>query len=129
MFLLKSRYEEMKEQYEEFDKEHPEVWEYFVRFTFDRINRGFDQYSVNGIFERIRWETARPGIYGTANNTFKLNNNHRPFYARRFTLEYPQFEEFFKTRKQISRYRSAAGLPPLGPNDFDSVNPERKTNP
>ena len=50
---MKTRYEEMEEAAVKFHKENPKVWEYFVKFTFEVIGRGFNNYSVNGVFERI----------------------------------------------------------------------------
>lgn len=113
----RTRYEEMREQAIEFHREHPVVWQYFCRFARDRIQRGFKHYSVNGIFERIRWETAeaRDGD----ETKFKLNNNHRPFYARAFMAKHPEHEGFFRTRLQTSRVEPAVERPPLTPFDFD----------
>ena len=56
--MEETRHEEMRRQVREFHKKHPEVWDLFVTFTFDRIERGFKHYSVNGIFERIRWDVS-----------------------------------------------------------------------
>ena len=39
-----------------FHENHPEVWDLFVQFSFQMINRGYKHYSANAIFERIRWE-------------------------------------------------------------------------
>ena len=111
-----TRYDQMREQCNEFHEQHPEVWDMFVKFTFDRINRGFTNYSVNGIFERIRWETAEADVSG---NKFKLNNNYRPFYARRFMKMYPSHDGFFRTRKQTSKHDDASPYSELGPEDFE----------
>jgi hypothetical protein len=113
---MNNRYEELKAAYEKFDREHPEVWKMFVQFTLDRIYRGFDNYSVNGVFERIRWECAEPSY--TEGEEFKLNNNHRPFYARRFMEEYPRYDEFFRTRHQTSRDTFPTHMSELGPKYF-----------
>jgi hypothetical protein len=77
---MEDRHEEMRQQVIEFNREHPEVWRYFCWFTFGMINKGFANYSVNAIFERIRWEIDAGGNGVTS---FKLNNNYRAFYARR----------------------------------------------
>lgn len=114
--LSGSRREEMEEQFERFLAEHPIVWELFVRFTMQRIYEGFEHYSVNGIFERIRWETDKAKVDQT--KEFKLNNNLRPFFARRFMSIWPEHDGFFRTRKQISEAMPASNLPPLGPGDF-----------
>lgn len=112
-----SRYEEMRAACIAFHKANPRVWVLFVQFTFDRINRGFANYSVNAVFERIRWETDQARVDPA--QAFKLNNNHRPFYARAFMTRFPQAPEgFFRTRTQTSKASPATGLPELGPQDF-----------
>lgn len=111
-----SRHEQLQQQCQDFHEKHPEVWELFCKFTFDRINRGFKHYSVNGVFERIRWETD---FGGTGVVQFKINNNHRPFYARRFMKMFPEHEGFFRTRTQTSKQEEVSKLPPLTPSYFD----------
>ena len=117
---MTSRYEEMREQVQAYHNKHPEVWQKFVEFTFDRIRRGYKHYSVNGIFERIRWDLE--GIGGDGKSTFKIGNNYRAFYARRFHKMYSEHDGFFRTREQTSKQREATGLDELGPDDFPMVN-------
>ena len=112
-----TRLEEMREQVTRFHNEHPEIYDLFVRFTKERIAIGFQNYSVNAVFERIRWECDSVG--GNDQATFKLNNNYRAFYARRFMKMYPQFEGFFRTRKQTSVYNDATELSELSPRDYE----------
>lgn len=113
-----TRYEEMRRQCIRFHREHPKVWELFVQFTFELIDRGFKHYSAqHGVFARIRWETDQADVDGRS--MFKLNNNYSPFYARRFMKMYPQHNGFFRVRKQTSKDELATGLPELGPSDFD----------
>lgn len=116
---METRYDQLRDAARTFHSQHPEVWELFKRFTFDRIDRGFAHYSVNAIFERIRWETDQARTDPTI--SFKLNNNHRPFYARAFMKHYPEHEGFFRLREQISRDGPAVNLPPLGPKDFPEL--------
>ena len=112
-----SRLDEIAEQAERYNAEHPEIWKLFVRFTFDRIRRGHKHYSVNAVFERIRWHVD--GVGGNNQATFKLNNNYRAFYARRFMKMYPKHEGFFRTREQTSLRNAASGLLVLGPADYE----------
>ena len=119
---MKTRYEEMEEAAVKFHRQNPKVWEYFVRFTFEVIHRGFKHYSVNGVFERIRWETDEADTDGKS--TFKLNNNYRAFFARWFMDTYPEHNGFFRIRFMPSELQLAKNLPELGPQDF----PELKRN-
>jgi len=113
---MKTRLEEMTEQCQEFHNKHPEVWDLFVKFTFEMINKGYKHYAVVAIFERIRWEMD---LGGDGTDTFKLNNNYRSLYSRRFMRAYPQHEGFFRTRKQTSEDCSATDLSELKPTDYE----------
>ena len=127
MSEIETRHDEMFEQFQAFHRAHPEVWMLFVRFTWECINRGFKHYSAQGIYERIRWESA--GGDGSGYH-FKLNNNHRPFYSRRFMDVFPEHEGFFRTRVQTSKGDRPTNLPPLTPEDFPTYpNEQRRVAP
>lgn len=117
---MKTRYEELTEQFKEFHIKHPMVWELYQQFAFDRIKMGFKNYSSKGIFERIRWEIATPN---TDPKDFKLNNNYTAFYARWFMQKFPEHEGFFRLRDQQSYWLPATNRPRLGPGDY----PEQKS--
>ena len=114
---MKTRQEEMAEQCQAFHDEHPEVWRLFVKFTNNVIEAGFKNYSANAIFERIRWEVdvtrapLRRYVAEQNRQPFKLNNNYRAFYARRFHKMYPRYDGFFRTREQTSKKEAATNLP------------------
>ena len=113
-----SRRDEIAEQCDNFHKEHPEVWDLFVQFTNEMIERGFSNYSCKAIFERIRWEKDAGGD-GTTQ--FKLNNNYTALYARRFMKMYPEYEGFFRTREQPSSTKPPTHLPELTPAEYETV--------
>jgi hypothetical protein len=113
---MNTRQTQMRELCEKFHHDHPLVWTLFVRFTNEMISRGRKNYGVSAIFERIRWEIDSVG--GNGATAFKLNNNFRAFYARRFHKAYPVHDGFFRTRKQTSEHRRACNLPELGPQDY-----------
>ena len=93
--MVTDRHEEMRQACIAFHAQHPEVWELFVKFTFQMIERGFAHYSIAAIWERIRYEKDAGGD-GTIE--FKLNNNHRAYYARLFHHDHPEHDGFFRTR-------------------------------
>ncbi|MCS5594190.1 MAG: hypothetical protein NZ730_06565 [Porticoccaceae bacterium] len=107
---MKSRLDELREQAEKFNSEHPEVWEKFEEFAFDRIKRGYKHFSSVAIIQRIRWDT---GAGGDGRNEFKIANAHCPFYGRWFMQKYPEHEGFFRTCVQKS-----AVMPPIGERQF-----------
>jgi hypothetical protein len=84
-----------QDEFNKFHKENPNVWELFVKFTFDVIRTGRKNYSVNAVFERIRWHTD----IETTGKQFKLSNNHRAYYARYFHEKYPEYDGFFRTKQ------------------------------
>lgn len=115
-----SRYDQMLEEALDFHARHPNVWLLFVRFTRDRMAAGFTHYSVNAVFERIRWECES----ATEPERFKLNNNYRAFYARWFEERYPQHAGFFRKRHQRSHSGEAVAFPPLTPAYFPYLREE-----
>lgn len=78
-----------------FHDEHPEVYELLKRFALEALAAGRKKLSIALLAERVRWETSVVG-----GKEFKLNNNHRSFYARMFMDDHPQYEGFFRTRQQ-----------------------------
>lgn len=116
----KTRKDELEDAAKEFHRQHPKVWTLFVKFTREMVDRGFNHYSTNAIFERIRWETDQADSDG--NSTFKLNNNHRSFYARWYMNAFPEHQGFFRLRFMTSKNEPAKDLPELTPKDFPYVN-------
>jgi hypothetical protein len=86
---------DLQAEFDKFDHENPHVWQYFVRFAFQAIHRGRSRLSARLIIERIRWE-----IYMTTNTEeeFKINNNHTPYYARKWQQRFPDHTTFFEIR-------------------------------
>ena len=107
----------MDEQAAAFSKQNPFVSVLFIKFTKEIISRGFQNYSAKAIFERIRWETDEADVDGKS--SFKLNNNYTAWYARKFMERYPEYDGFFRTRKQISDEQNATHLPELTPEYYD----------
>ena len=85
--------------FNQYDQENPNIYEKFKELTFQAINKGFDYYGAKSIFELIRWHSKESG-----NDAFKINNNYAPDYARKFTNEFPQYKNFFRTR-QLKKLR------------------------
>lgn len=85
----------MIEQYKRWDASNPEFYPLFCRFTKQLVDRGFKNIGVALIFERIRWES----MVRTQGEPFKLNNNYRSIYARRFMHEHPQYAGVFRLRE------------------------------
>ncbi len=118
---MRTRYDELHAAFETYDEQNPIVWGLFVQFTFDRIRRGYQHYSVNAIFERIRWEADGKLIGAASVADFKLNNNLRPFYARKFHSFFPEHAGFFRLRDQESKHAPPVRRNQLRPADFPYI--------
>ena len=112
----RTRKDELEKSARKFHLSNPNVWALYVKFTREMSERGFSNYSAKAIFERIRWETDTVGEDGKS--TFKVNNNHQPYYARWYMDRFPEHKGFFRIRRLISRNETAKGLPELTPKDF-----------
>lgn len=80
----------------DFHLANPLVYELLVKYA-RQWARTNEHGSINALFERVRWD------YGTTiqhTDGFKLNNNHRAFYARLIEVKEPDLENFFYLRQQ-----------------------------
>lgn len=82
-------------EWEVFHKNNPQIYELIKKFTYEVIKVGRKSYSINAIFERVRWHTT----IETSGGDFKISNNHRAYYARFFLKEHPEYPNFFKTKE------------------------------
>lgn len=112
---MKTRNDELRQQWWLFHKQHPEVYAAFKQYTFELINSGRSHGAAKMVVERMRWESHVNSQYG---NDFKVNNNYTSNYARLFMHDHPQYDGFFRTRALISKEAPATELPPLMPRDF-----------
>ena len=83
--------------FEQYDQEHPDIWEAFEKIALDLINKGIKRYGSKAIFEIIRYHKL---ITGKVGDDYKVNNNYTRNYALKFMRTYPQHEGFFETREQ-----------------------------
>ena len=81
-------------EYEQYDADHPEIWQKFKTLAFRVIDRGFKHYSAKTIFETMRFHTSIE-----TGESPKLNNNFTAYYSRKFMRDFPKHGEFFETRK------------------------------
>jgi hypothetical protein len=100
----------MQQAFEAFDRSHPEVYEAIKRYAFQAVAAGRKRIGIALIFERIRW-------YHTielSDGDFKLNNNFRAFYARKFAKEFPQHAGLFSMRSSEADAPQAGRLADAG---------------
>lgn len=82
--------------FERFHEANPHVYREIVGLCRKAKSRGLDHWSINGIFEVLRWKTA----IKTDEEAPRLNNNYRALYARLVMKECPDLEGFFETRER-----------------------------
>lgn len=82
-------------RFSEYHTNNPEIYRFFRRYALKSIEKGHKRLSAEFIFNIIRWETPiRAG-----DKDFKINNDFKPFYSRMFLNEFPQYRDFFETRR------------------------------
>ena len=88
----------ISDNFEKFDSENPKVYELFEKFAFDAIKAGRKHFGVAMIAERLRWYSS----VETSGDKFKINNNYKAFYARKFEKKNPQYKGFFRNRTSLA---------------------------
>jgi hypothetical protein len=82
--------------FEQFDRDNPLVWRAFKKYAFQMAHSQFGgKLSASLITERIRWEMI---VETRSADPFKINNNFRAYYARKFEQHYPVYAGCFETR-------------------------------
>ena len=85
----------IQEAFEQFDRDHPEVYRYLVRLAFELLGKGWAHYGIGALWERMRWHFR----VEQDDEDFKLNNNYRSRYARKMMAEYKELAGFFELRE------------------------------
>ena len=80
-----------------FHRDNPTVFDLVARYTLQMAARR-PYYGIGAIFERVRWDIA---LTTQSDDDLKLNNNHRPYYARLVCECYPELRarRFFRNRR------------------------------
>ena len=86
-----------QEDFINYHKENPRVYELFCYFTSKVINAGFLHYSAEAIINQIRWYTD----VETSGDQFKIDDHYTPYYSRKWMQEHNK-EEFFRTRTSVA---------------------------
>lgn len=74
--------------------QNPHLYDLFKKYTMEAISSGRNNFSAEAIINRMRWDSLVSG-----NDSFKINNTYKAFYARMFMNEFVQHKGFFRTRK------------------------------
>lgn len=82
---------------EAFVRDHPEVFEMFLRFAREAVAKGAKRIGAKAIAERVRWECAS----GRGNREWKINNSHVSFISRAMVEADPSLGEVLEFRKVV----------------------------
>jgi len=74
--------------------ENPAIYAKLVEFAAAAVDAGATHVGIGMLYERLRWYTA----VEARQDTFKVNNNYRAFYARKIMAEHPRLAGIFETR-------------------------------
>jgi hypothetical protein len=87
---------DLKAEFEAFHADNPHVFTMLADIALDARSRRKTRWGIAALFERLRWISE----FETSGDLYKLNNNHRAFYARLLMATYPELDKFFETRFQ-----------------------------
>lgn len=80
----------------DFHRANPHVMEAIVQVCLRVLRAGRLHWSINAAFEVVRYNAT----ITTDGRTYKINNNHRAYYARWIMRDVPALATFFETREQ-----------------------------
>lgn len=85
----------IREGFNIFDKENPEIYQTFEREALHALHKGRKKLSAKLLINWIRWNYF---ISGSKKN-FKINDAYQAYFARKFVNKYPQYRDAFEFRK------------------------------
>jgi hypothetical protein len=88
----------MQAEFEQFHRDNPGVYSSLVELCRLARDRGIARWGIGRLWEVLRWNAAMQ----TDAVDYKLNNNHRAFYARMIMEREGDLAEFFETRRSVA---------------------------
>lgn len=86
----------LRDRFTAFHEANPHVYEQLRVLSLDLVGRGAKQLGIGMLFEVLRWVYA----VRTSGDEYRLNNNHRAFYARLLMESEPELRGKFHVRTQ-----------------------------
>lgn len=95
--MVQSRFEwpDDDPDFRAYHEANPEVYAKLREFALQAKASGRRHFGINMLHERLRWYT----LVEAKRDTFKVNNNYRPFYARLLMKQEPELAGFFELRR------------------------------
>lgn len=95
-YALQAKGDRFKEEADAWIDANPEAWEFMAsQAVMSARNRRL--FGIGALCEVVRWQMRN--VQG--NTGFKLNNNHRAYFARRLIKEHPEVEPYIRTRGSV----------------------------
>jgi len=85
----------IREGFNKFNKENPQIFKAFEQQVFKAINKGRKKISAKLIINWIRWNE----FLRSSDENFKINDAYQSYYARYFIEQYPEYLGIFEFRK------------------------------
>lgn len=85
----------IEEAFWKFHGENPDVYEALKELAFDAHEAGRTRIGIGMLFEVLRWNR----MIQRRQESFKLNNNFRAYYARLLMKQNPELDGLFETRE------------------------------
>lgn len=87
----------LEADFRRFHAAHPEVYNELVALCHELMRRGYQKFGIATVYEVCRWRSMIQ--HSPDSQPFKLNNNHRAYYARMIMERNPDLRGVFATRK------------------------------
>lgn len=87
-----------REKFDKFHEENPHVYTELVNLARLAHERGRRKFGIKMLFEVVRWNR----FIQTNDPSFKLNNNHAPYYARLIMEQEADLAGLFNLREITS---------------------------
>jgi hypothetical protein len=85
----------IRQGFNEFHEENPQVYKSFEEQALKAIEKGRKKLSAKLIINWIRWNE----VLRTSDENFKINDAYQAYYARHFIKLHPEHSEIFNLRK------------------------------
>lgn len=115
------RLRELEQAFRDFHRSNPAVYTRLVGLCRQARARGRNKVGIGMLFEVLRWDH----LLRTNAEDFKLNNNHRAYYARLIMERESDLRGIFETRE----LRAGGGRWILGPAPAAPANNEQEALP
>jgi hypothetical protein len=85
----------LEQAFWDFHRANPHVYDRLVAMSRQARRAGVSRLGIARLFEVLRWEH----MVRTGGDLFKLNNNHRSYYARLIMDRNPELDGLFQIRQ------------------------------